>query len=168
MFTSIVRTRSRRAWLFACAFGLASWAGACCRSASSVRATTPALLSAPSGPDAPRRERYVPAQIAAPGKPSGQYLEGDASFYANFFSGRLTANGERYDPRKLTAANGTLPFGTRLRVTRLDTGRSVTVKVNDRGPFGKRRRILDLSRAAAEQLDMIRVGHTAVRAEILD
>jgi rare lipoprotein A len=133
-----------------------------------VRATTPALLSGPSGQDAARHERYVAAHTATPRKPTGQYLEGDASFYANFFSGRLTANGERYDPRKLTAANRTLPFGTRLRVTRLDTGRSVTVTVNDRGPFGKRRRILDLSRAAAEQLDMIRVGHTEVRAEILD
>ncbi|HTU59365.1 MAG TPA: septal ring lytic transglycosylase RlpA family protein [Polyangiales bacterium] len=97
----------------------------------------------------------------------GQVLRGDASYYASFFSGRRTSSGERYDPRKLTAANRRLPFGTRLRVTRVDTGRSVVVRVNDRGPFGKRHRILDLSRAAAEQLDMIGRGHAEVEAVVL-
>jgi rare lipoprotein A len=98
----------------------------------------------------------------------GAVLRGDASYYAAFFRGRKTANGERYDPRKFTAANRTLPLGTRLRVTRLDTGKSVVVRVNDRGPFGKRSRILDLSRAAAEELDMIKVGHTEVEAVVLE
>ena len=69
-----------------------------------------------------------------------------ASFYANSLSGRPTASGERYDPKKLTAANRSLPFGTCLRVARIDNGKSVVVKVNDRGPFGHRSRILDLSR----------------------
>jgi rare lipoprotein A len=97
----------------------------------------------------------------------GQVLRGDASYYASFFNGRRTSNGERYDPRKLTAANRRLPFGTRLRVTRVDNGRSVIVRVNDRGPFGKRHRILDLSRAAAEELDMIGKGHAQVEAVVL-
>jgi len=60
-----------------------------------------------------------------------------------------------------------LPFGTEVRVTRLDTGRSVVVRVNDRGPFGSAQRIIDLSRAAAEQIDMIRAGVVPVRLEVL-
>ena len=67
-----------------------------------------------------------------------------------------------------TAASRDLPFGTIVRVVRVDTGASVVVRVNDRGPFGDRRRILDLSRAAAERLDMIRAGVVTIRAEILE
>lgn len=106
-------------------------------------------------------------QQVASGESHGAVMRGDASYYASFFKGRMTSNGERYDPKKMTAANRTLPFGTRLRVTRVDTGKSVVVRVNDRGPFGKRRRILDLSRAAAEQLDMIGVGHAQVEAVVI-
>jgi len=113
------------------------------------------------------RSSAVSSGGEAPEEPSGRVLRGDASYYASFFKGRPTASGERYDPKKLTAANRTLPLGTRLRVTRVDTGKSVVVRVNDRGPFGKRRRILDLSRAAAEQLDMIGVGHAQVEAVVL-
>lgn len=98
---------------------------------------------------------------------TGQVLRGEASYYADYFNGRKTANGERYDPRKLTAANRTLPFGTRVRITRLDTGRSVVVRVNDRGPFGKRRRIFDLSKAAARELDMIHDGRADIEAVVL-
>jgi rare lipoprotein A len=67
----------------------------------------------------------------------------------------------------LTAANRELAFDTLVRVTRLDTGASVIVRINDRGPFGNRRRILDLSRAAAERIDMIHAGVVEVRAEVL-
>jgi rare lipoprotein A len=102
------------------------------------------------------------------GQRRGSSFRGDASYYAAFFRGRKTANGERYDPRKFTAANRWLPLGTRLRVTRLDTGKSVVVRVNDRGPFGRRDRVLDLSRAAAEELDMIKIGHTRVEAVVLE
>lgn len=102
------------------------------------------------------------------GQRRGSVFRGDASYYAAFFRGRKTANGERYDPRKFTAANRWLPLGTRLRVTRLDTGKSVVVRVNDRGPFGRRDRVLDLSRAAAEELDMIKIGHTRVEAVVLE
>ncbi len=94
-------------------------------------------------------------------------LTGRASYYSDRLAGRRTASGERYNPRALTAANRELPFGTRLRVTRVDTGASVVVRVNDRGPFGSRQRILDLSRAAAERLDMIRAGVIEVRAEVI-
>jgi len=95
-------------------------------------------------------------------------LRGRASYYADSLAGNRTASGERYDPRALTAASRDLPFGTMVRVVREDTGASVVVRVNDRGPFGDRRRILDLSRAAAEQLDMIRAGVISIRAEVLE
>ncbi|MFK7990661.1 MAG: septal ring lytic transglycosylase RlpA family protein [Sandaracinaceae bacterium] len=94
-------------------------------------------------------------------------LEGRASYYSDTLAGHTTANGETYDPGALTAASRDLPFGTRVRVIRVDTGETVTVRINDRGPFGDRRRILDLSRAAAEQLSMIRAGVVEIRAEVL-
>jgi len=95
-------------------------------------------------------------------------IRGKASYYHSSLSGKLTANGEVYDERKLTAAHRRLPFCSRVRVVRLDTSESVIVRINDRGPFGDRRRILDLSRAAAEELDMLDAGVVAVRAEIVE
>jgi rare lipoprotein A len=101
--------------------------------------------------------------------PSHEVLEideGVASYYHNKFHGRKTANGERYDKRELTAAHRFYPFGTWLRVTSLDNGNSVIVRINDRGPF-IRSRIIDLSRAAAEQIDMLHDGLMRVRIEVL-
>lgn len=94
-------------------------------------------------------------------------LEGRVSYYHDSLAGNHTANGEVYDPGKLTAAHLKLPFGTRVRITRLDNNKTVVVRVNDRGPFGNRGRIFDLSRAAAERLDMIHAGVVRVRAEVL-
>ncbi|WP_424519450.1 septal ring lytic transglycosylase RlpA family protein [Rubrivirga sp.] len=91
---------------------------------------------------------------------------GQASFYGERFRGRRTANGERFNPDAMTAAHRTLPFGTRLRVTNTRNGRSVLVRVNDRGPF-TRGRVLDLSRAAAREIGMIRSGTARVRIERL-
>lgn len=79
---------------------------------------------------------------------------GLASFYHSSLAGNLTANGEIYRPGAMTAAHQWLPFGAKVRVTRRDTGRSVTVRINDRGPFVEGR-IIDLSTAAAEKLDLI-------------
>lgn len=93
-------------------------------------------------------------------------LEGEASYYANKFNGRKTASGERYRSRKLTAAHRTLPFGTLVKVTNLKNGKSVTVKINDRGPYAKGR-IIDLSRKAAKEIDMITDGVVKVRLEIV-
>jgi rare lipoprotein A len=93
--------------------------------------------------------------------------EGIASWYGPGFAGRLTANGEVFDPGELTAAHKTLPFNTHLRVTNLANGLSVTVRINDRGPF-KPGRIIDLSRAAAERIDMIGSGTARVRLEPLN
>jgi rare lipoprotein A len=95
-------------------------------------------------------------------------LHGEASYYGAAFAGRRTANGEVFEPKKYTAAHRTLPFGTVLRVTRVDTRAVVYVRVNDRGPFGKKRRILDLSTAAAAALDMLSRGVADVRADIVE
>jgi len=92
-------------------------------------------------------------------------LSGRVSYYADWFAGRRTANGETYDPRRLTAASRTLPFGTIVRVVR--EGRTVVVRVNDRGPFRDHSRLLDLSRAAAERLGIVQRGVARVRLEIL-
>lgn len=100
--------------------------------------------------------------------PSPQDAEiGLASYYADRFHGRRTASGERYDRHDLTAAHRQLPFGTRLRVTRLDNGASVEVRVNDRGPFVAGR-VIDLSYAAAKKIGMLRMGVARVRVVRLD
>jgi len=94
---------------------------------------------------------------------------GRVSYYGDQFHGRRTASGDRYDKRALTAASRTLPFGALVRVRRVDDPNRITiVRINDRGPFGRSGRILDLSRAAAECIGMIRAGVVEVRAEIID
>lgn len=92
---------------------------------------------------------------------------GVASFYGRRFHGRLTANGERFDMNAMTAAHKTLPFGTRVRVTNARNGRSVVVRINDRGPFIKGRTI-DLSRAAAKRLGFVSRGHARVELDIIE
>jgi rare lipoprotein A len=108
----------------------------------------------------PRREEVEP------GAPRAHAEVGLASFYAERFEGRRTASGTRYDPRALTCAHRSAPFGTRLRVTALESGRSVVVTVNDRGPFA-RGRVVDLSLAAARAIGMIEHGLVRVRVERL-
>ncbi len=90
-------------------------------------------------------------------------LAGSASYY---WQDQMTATGERFNKRAMTAAHKTLPFGTRVRVTRADTGRSVIVRINDRGPF-KPGRVIDLSEKAAEDLGMTGKGVTPVKLEVL-
>jgi rare lipoprotein A len=88
--------------------------------------------------------------------------------YATFYSeSQMTASGERFDKHALTAAHRTLKLGTRVRVTNQKNGRSVVVRINDRGPYGNRGRIIDLSEAAAKQLDMIEAGVVPVTLEVL-
>jgi len=96
-------------------------------------------------------------------------LTGRATYYSDRLAGRRTASGEPYDPARLTAAHRALPLGTEVLVSR-DDGRSVRVRVNDRGPFGKaaaRGVIIDLSRRAAEQLGMLRAGVVDVTVQIV-
>ena len=91
---------------------------------------------------------------------------GEASYYGNQFAGNRTASGERFNPSALTAAHRTLPMGTKLRVTNKANGKSVIVRVNDRGPFLKSR-IIDVSFAAAREIQMIRAGKAQVTIEIV-
>nr|WP_297460243.1 septal ring lytic transglycosylase RlpA family protein [uncultured Halomonas sp.] len=91
---------------------------------------------------------------------------GQASYYSDAYQGELTANGERYDRNAMTAAHPSLPFGTRVRVTNLDNGREVAVRINDRGPFSSGR-VIDLSYRAAERLGMIRSGIVPVAVEVI-
>ena len=88
---------------------------------------------------------------------------GVASFYSE---GQRTANGEKFDPNQLTAAHPSLPFGTKLRVTNTTTGRSVTVRVNDRGPF-VRGRVVDVSYSAARMLGMVNSGTANVKLDVV-
>ncbi len=102
---------------------------------------------------------------AAPPQSAGIWpREGVATFYARKFAGRKTASGERYDPKALTAAHRTLPFGTRIRVTNISNGKSVVVRINDRGPWS-RKRIVDVSYAAARAIGLDRMGVCRVRIE---
>ena len=92
---------------------------------------------------------------------------GVSSWYGPNFHGKLTANGEIYDMDGITAAHRTLPFDTILLVENLDNGKTVQVRVNDRGPYAKNR-IIDLSRGAAERIDMIGPGTARVRLYLLE
>ena len=91
---------------------------------------------------------------------------GQASWYGPGFDGRRTANGEVYNSNLLTAAHRSLPFGTKVRVTNMNNGRSVVVRINDRGPFSKGR-IIDLSAGAARTINMINSGVAPVKVEVL-
>jgi rare lipoprotein A len=95
---------------------------------------------------------------------------GDATYLARYFHGRTSASGEPFDERKLVAAHRTLPFGSVVRVTNVANGRSVTVRIIDRGPYGQNYRegaIIDVSRAAARRLRMLQDGQVPVRVEVL-
>jgi rare lipoprotein A len=122
-----------------------------------VAVTTAALLMFGCGTASAGRHGGGSAQL--------RVSEGHASYYSRAFKGRRTASGERYDPRAMTAAHQTLPFGTWVRVTRRG-GQSVDVRINDRcGCSGGR--IIDVSEAAARKLDMMRAGVVPVRLEVI-
>jgi rare lipoprotein A len=106
-------------------------------------------------------EHSEPAKRVALASTGGS--RGLASFYSE---GQQTASGERFDPHELTAAHPTLPFGTRLQVTNVATGRSVTVRVNDRGPFVKGR-VVDVSYSAAQALGMVHAGVADVKVDVV-
>jgi len=114
---------------------------------------------------------YILISCAAKVKPVkpvvGAQQTGVASWYGEDFHGKPTASGEIYNMYDMTAAHKTLPLGTHVMVTNLDTGKSVQVKINDRGPFVKNR-IIDLSYSAAKAIDMVGPGTAHVTIEILD
>ena len=108
-----------------------------------------------------RGKTYYPTVVRI-----GDTFRGRASWYGPNFHGKLTSNGERYNMYDFTAAHKTLPMNTILKVTNLDNGRSVRVRINDRGPFVNNR-IIDLSKAAAREIDMIGSGTAPVRLEVI-
>ena len=93
-------------------------------------------------------------------------LYGTASYYSNSFNGKKTANGEIYSHKKMTAACNVLPLGTWIKVTNLRNGKSVVVKTNDR-LHTRMKRVVDLSREAADKLDYVKAGLTKVRVEVI-
>jgi len=97
---------------------------------------------------------------------AGDTITGVASYYADRFHGRKTANGERFNQTAYTAAHKKLPFGTKVRVTDKKTRKSVVVTINDRGPYAKGR-VIDLSRKAARELGMVKRGVAKVEIEVL-
>lgn len=111
-------------------------------------------LVTPLPDDAPR-----PSLLG--GEVAREFERGGASWYGPGFQGRRTANGERYDMNAMTAAHRTLPFGTLVRVHSLVNGRDVEVRINDRGPYSGKR-VIDVSRAAAEELGMLGMGFKEV------
>jgi len=108
--------------------------------------------------------RHAPPVRTGAAQPGVQ--RGLATFYGREAQGGPTASGERFDRNQLTAAHRTLPLGTHVRVTNTQNGRTVEVRINDRGPYG-RGRIIDLSEAAARRLDMIDAGVVPVTVEVL-
>jgi len=140
-------------------------------------ATAPVVGPAACVPSSEMEPPRSPAQPSARGTTSDATREapadrdevqtGFATWYGAAFAGRRTASGERFDPGRLTAAHRTLPFGTWVEVTRVDTGRAVRVRITDRGPFGHEDRIIDLSRAAAERIDLVRSGVARVELRVV-
>ncbi|QWC55886.1 septal ring lytic transglycosylase RlpA family protein [Erythrobacter sp. 3-20A1M] len=130
-----------------------------------------AVASLPSTPEARGNvvdisEIEPPLEVAI--EDDGEVIgSGNASYYGRKFQGRRTASGERFDMNDFTAAHRTLPFGTRVRVTNEANGKSVVVRINDRGPFSGHR-ILDLSRAAASEIGIVGAGHGRVELARLD
>jgi rare lipoprotein A len=113
----------------------------------------------------------VEAAYTAPSPaPRAEVQDGNATWYGAAFAGRKTASGEPFNPLGLTAAHRTLPFGTWVEVTRVDTGASVRVRITDRGPYASasQHRIIDLSRGAAERIDLVKSGVTRVEVRIVE
>ena len=124
-------------------------------SAAPAPAVAPAPAAAPTPATAP-----APAAAASAG------MDGLAAYYSNRLDGRRTASGQVFDQSKLTAAHPTLPFGTMVKVTNTKNGRSVVVRINDRGPT-QPGRVIDVSRAAASKLGMLRAGLVPVKLEVV-
>jgi rare lipoprotein A len=168
--------RNSRLLNFACLFLLAGCASRhvsaptqpTTASADTIETTKRSTDAEPSAtptppPPSPSPRRSKPSQGPAP---EGYVEEGGASWYGVPFNGRRASNGEIYDMYKLTAAHKTLPFETIVRVTNLNNGKSTTVRITDRGPFVENR-IIDLSLAAAREIESVGPGVVPVRVEVL-
>lgn len=124
-----------------------------------------AVVSAPVLETTPLVAPIAPPVVEA--EPDHEpYGEGTASYYGHELAGNRTASGERFDPYAMTAAHRTLPMGAKLRVINAANGKSVVVRINDRGPFAKNR-ILDVSLGAAQKIAMVRAGTAKVKLQLL-
>ena len=160
--------RRLRSALFLLVLGACAHESTLPPAASGKRArSSPPYLGYPSAASSPRQEDDQALANQFQAAPALATLEGDASYYSDGLAGHPTASGELYRPLAFTAAHRRLPLGTVLRITRSDGAKVVYVRVNDRGPYGSKRRILDLSRAAARELGMLRAGVLRVRAEVV-
>ena len=172
------RTRGARVLAFAAALMLP--ASASVRADDGVRQATPAFASSFADIAAPAAHQPVegavdvtaidPADEAAPGLGDGDWDSlggGIASYYADKFNGRRTASGETFSNGAMTAAHRSLPFGSKVRVTNPANGRSVVVRINDRGPFHGNR-LIDLSKSAASTLGIVQRGSGRVELALLD
>jgi rare lipoprotein A len=165
--TNAFKARALRAAAVAAALGMAplaaSTAATPADSALPLEASSVSVEIVPVAPaPLPEESASAPAELPE-ATPLGR---GSASYYAHKFHGRRTASGETFDNGAMTAAHRTLPFGSLVRVTNPATGQSVVVRINDRGPF-TRGRMIDVSRAAAEELGLIARGHATVELELI-
>ncbi|MDO3705415.1 septal ring lytic transglycosylase RlpA family protein [Micromonospora sp. C28SCA-DRY-2] len=136
-------------------------------SPSSSVTASPTATRSPQAPSRSKPRTASPKPTATAKKTATTKVVESGSCGASFYSdGQLTANGENFNPDALTAAHKTLPFNTRVRVTNPDNGKSVTVRINDRGPFIEGR-CIDLSRAAFAEIASLDLGHVDVRYEVL-
>jgi rare lipoprotein A len=138
-----------------------SWALAQPASAPAPAAVAPAAATAAPAPAAPAAAPAPAARTV-----NADSSEGKVAWYGKKFAGRKTANGERFNPNAMTMAHKTLPFGTKVKVTNLANKKSVTVRVNDRGPVTPDR-IGDLSQGAARKIGMLRAGVVNARLDVV-
>ncbi len=115
-----------------------------------------------------REPAYETAAVSGEPTPRNEVQVGYATWYGAALAGHKTASGERFDPSQMTAAHRSLPFGTWVDVTRVDTGQTVRVRIIDRGPFGHQERIIDLSHEAAKELGMLKTGVARVKLTVLE
>lgn len=167
--TAALRSRRKAlAWAFAGLIGLAPLAASTAAPEAPQPATSTAVVElVPLQPAAEIVPAPVIDAVPAPSAPQQTVVgRGSASYYAAKFDGRRTASGERFSNTAMTAAHRTLPFGTLVRVTNVANGRSVVVRINDRGPFSAGR-MIDVSRAAADELGLVARGHGTVELALI-
>ncbi len=157
--------RTMQSVVIAALLGAVPLAASSAASPDDSTATTAAVIELVPVP--PSVEVTAPETPPAPSAPQESVIgQGSASYYAAKFHGRRTASGETFNNNAMTAAHRTLPFGTMVRVTNPATGKSVVVRINDRGPFTKGR-MIDVSRAAAEELGLVQRGHATVELALI-
>ena len=156
--------------LFASAFAVSAFAQApaptTAAPAAAVAPTPKALPAAPAAAPAATPAPVAAATRAPVAAATGDVTTGKAAWYGKKFNGRKTASGQRFNAAALTAASNTLPFGTLVKVTNLKNKKSVTVRINDRGPK-QADRIIDVTRAAAARLGMLKSGLAEVELKVV-